>query len=128
MEAPAGASPILLVEDDDGIRMMIELALGEQGYSVESAATVPDALRLAERLRPRLVLLDVRLNGFDGLAFADSYRHRPECAIVVMTASEDAAEAAASIHAEAFLAKPFDLNALYAIVDRYASGERELQA
>jgi CheY-like chemotaxis protein len=110
---------ILVVEDDRGIAMMIQLALEERGYSVLIAANVPEALHLAERHEPPLVLLDIRLEGLDGRAFARAYRDRTACAIVVMTASQDAAEAASAIQAEGFLSKPFDLDDLYEVVARY---------
>jgi DNA-binding response OmpR family regulator len=113
------AVQVLVVEDDPGIGQMLELALRERGIGVARATTVPDALRVANEVRPALVLLDVRLDGLDGRAFAMAYAGRATCAIVVMTASEDAAEAAASIGAEGHLSKPFDLDALYEMVGRY---------
>jgi two-component system response regulator (stage 0 sporulation protein F) len=110
---------VLVVEDDAGIAQMLELALTERGYVVATAATIPEGLRLADELRPALVLLDVRVDGLDGRAFANAYRERARCAIVVMTANQDAATAAAEIAAEGYLSKPFDLNALYELVARY---------
>jgi DNA-binding response OmpR family regulator len=113
------AVQVLVVEDDPGIGQMLELALKERGIGVVRVKTVADALRVADEVRPALVLLDVRLGGFDGRAFANAYAGRATCAIVVMTASQDAADAAASIGADGYLSKPFDLDELYELVGRY---------
>jgi DNA-binding response OmpR family regulator len=116
----SGPPPILIVEDDAGISTMIGLALESVGRSVRIAATLSDALRTADEIRPVLVLLDIRLRGIDGLAFLDAYALRGECRVVVMTASENAVAAAARAGADDSLAKPFGLDELFAIVDRYA--------
>jgi two-component system response regulator (stage 0 sporulation protein F) len=110
---------VLVVEDDTGVGQLLELALRERGYSVARATTVLEALAMAHDVEPALVLLDLRLEGLDGRAFAAAYGGRGAFAVVVMTASQDAAAAAASIGAEGYLSKPFDLDALYELVERY---------
>jgi two-component system chemotaxis response regulator CheY len=101
--------PILVVDDDELIRSVIESTLAEEGYPVASAADGTAALKAAQRQPPALILLDMKMPGMDGWAFARTYREQPEsCApIVVMTAAADAARRAADVGAEAYLAKPF---------------------
>jgi DNA-binding response OmpR family regulator len=113
------AAQVLVVEDDTGIGQLLELALTQRGYSVARATTVLEAFAMAPEVKPALVLLDLRLEGLDGRAFATAYGGRGAFAIVVMTASQDAAAAAESIGADGYLSKPFDLDALYAVVERY---------
>jgi len=81
------------------------------------------AIAAAEKYRPDVVLMDVRMPTMDGWEFARRYRARPgtKAPIVVMTAAQDASQRAAQIGADFFLAKPFDLDALYGCVSRFAA-------
>jgi len=121
---PEPSPPVLIVEDDAGIRTMLELALAERGVATVSAATLADALRAARDLRPKLVLLDLRLDGADGGGFVSAFGDRASTAIVIMTASEEAAAAAARLGADGYLEKPFGLGALYALVERFVGRGR----
>jgi two-component system, chemotaxis family, chemotaxis protein CheY len=102
---------ILVVEDDANIRDVVQLALTDEGYVVETAPNGASALELAERARPDLILLDMRMPVMDGWAFARTYRERPgpHAPIVVLTASRMAAEWAAEVAAQGYVGKPFDL-------------------
>jgi DNA-binding NtrC family response regulator len=109
-----GAVPVVLVVDDDpGIRTMLEIALRAQGYRAESAADVPGAARLAATLKPTLVLLDIRLRDAVGTDLLPVLPDRDRTMVVLMTASQDIRELDPSIQAEAVIAKPFDLQDLY---------------
>ena len=84
--------PILIVEDDAGMRMMLLLALEDAGYTVELAANGAEALDALTRMRPSLILLDLRMPVMDGATFlrhvhAAGKRNAPP--IVVMTAYRD---------------------------------------
>jgi len=57
---------ILLVEDDADCREVLQQVLEEAGYSVASTSTAAEALGLLERVRPAMVLLDLRLSDGDG--------------------------------------------------------------
>jgi DNA-binding response OmpR family regulator len=114
----AHASRILVVDDDDSIRQFIVMALGDAGYEVESAEDGQAALRALETVPPDLILLDMRMPVMDGWAFSGAYRrlavrHVP---LVVLTAARDAAQTAAEVGADGFLAKPFELHELLALV------------
>jgi CheY-like chemotaxis protein len=58
---------ILLVDDDKNVRMLYQLELEDDGYEVIASGTGAGLLNLIESERPDLVILDVRLAGFDGL-------------------------------------------------------------
>lgn len=109
---------ILLVDDDESIRQFVALALSDAGHEVVTAENGRDALALAARSRPDLIVLDLRMPVMDGWAFAQEYRAtpRPHAPIVVLTAARDAAQSAAEVQAEACLAKPFALADLLAVV------------
>jgi CheY-like chemotaxis protein len=103
---------ILLVEDDANIRDVVQMALADEGYVVDTAPNGAAALELADRARPDLILLDMRMPVMDGWAFARTYRERPgpHAPIVVLTASRNAAEWAGEVAAQGFVGKPFDLD------------------
>jgi CheY-like chemotaxis protein len=115
--------PILVVDDDEVIVSSIEMLLAEEGYPVVIAFNGREALERAERHLPRLILLDMKMPVMDGWAFAAAYRGRPgpHAPIVVMTAAHDSRSRAAEIAADAYIAKPFDLDHLLDIVRRHAS-------
>ena len=113
---------ILVVDDDDSIRDMIEIVLAAEGYAVRTAAHGAAALELVEESPPRLILLDMRMPVLDGWGFARAYRQRPgpHAPIVVLTAARDAAARAAEIQADGYLGKPFNLGELLDLVDQHA--------
>jgi len=115
---------VLVVEDDDTIGELIEAALGDAGYEVAVAAGGAAGLELAERFKPHLVLLDLRMPGLDGRGFAAAYRKavRRPAPIAVVTAVRDAESTARAMSAQGFLAKPFELGELLNLVARLAKG------
>jgi DNA-binding response OmpR family regulator len=102
---------VLVVDDDESIRQVIEMALADDGFEVALAEDGQGALAAAARFRPDVILLDMRMPGVDGWRFAEAYRATagPHAPILVLTAARSAAESAADIRADAYLAKPFEL-------------------
>ena len=115
------ATRILVVEDDESIRELIDLVLSSAGYEVVTAENGAFALQVIDGARPDLILLDMRMTVMDGWEFARRYRASPEphAPIVVVTAARDAAERAAEIHANGFLGKPFGVDELLALVGNH---------
>jgi CheY-like chemotaxis protein len=113
---------VLVVDDDAGIRDLLDLALTDAGYAVALAADGAAALALVDAMAPDVILLDMRMPVLDGWAFAEAYRQRPgrRAPIVAMTAARDAPDHTAQIAATGYLAKPFDLADLLACVARYS--------
>ena len=115
---------LLVVDDDEGIRSFIHMAfdLFEQPVVTYTASDGQEALTFLQNIQPDLILLDMRMPIMSGWEFAAEYAkyngHRAP--VVVMTASELAARAKDEVGAVAFLEKPFELEALYAVVDMYA--------
>ncbi len=110
---------VLVVDDDEVILGAVAGILGQEGYRVDTATNGSEALEAIERTHPDLVLLDMRMPVLDGWAFARTLRERAiDLRIVVMTAAQDARRWAEEIGANAYLAKPFDLDDLIAIVER----------
>jgi DNA-binding response OmpR family regulator len=82
-------------------------------FEVIMAANGPDALKLAERLHPNLVLLDVKLPGMDGYEICRALRSMVDLSqtrIIMVTAKAMPSERARGLEAgaDAYLTKPFD--------------------
>ncbi len=110
---------ILVVEDDSALREFLCTALAEE-FDVECAVSGEEAIELAQRVRPDVMLLDVMLPGVNGLDVVRRIRSDPALSgipVLVMTAfSEIEAGEAEAAGANRFLAKPFDLLELTAAV------------
>jgi CheY-like chemotaxis protein len=115
-----------VVDDDAGIRDLLDLVLTNAGYTVALAADGLAALTMVEAVAPDVILLDMRMPVLDGWAFAEAYRRRlgRHAPIVAMTAARDAPEHAAQIAAMGYLTKPFDLADLLACVAQYRPSQK----
>jgi len=122
------ATQVLVVDDDASIRDFINIALTDEGYEVAVAENGAEALDILGRRKPDLILLDMRMPVMDGWMFVQAYRRTtgPHAPIMVLTAARDAADRAEQVRADAYLSKPFHLDALLACVRRLvtASGPR----
>ncbi len=110
---------ILVVEDEDKLRRVLELQLQSAGFEVEKAGTAEDGLRLADRAD--LILTDLKLPGMDGLELLSQLRRQNmSTPVIVMTAfgTVEAAVEAMKAGAVDFLLKPFSLDHLMAVVNK----------
>lgn len=117
---------ILIIEDDLDLRELMASLLELDGYHVERAADGSEGLDIAARVLPDVVLLDMRMPVMDGRRFAEAFRQRygRKRPIVVVTAAADAGERAKEIQADAFVAKPFDVDELIHVVESFAPTHR----
>lgn len=116
------AVPILVVDDDQGILDTVSEILSVERYAVRTAANGREALaRLDRDGHIKVVLLDMRMPVLDGWGFARALEGRAERPkILVMTAAENAKQWAEEIGADAYLAKPFELEDLLSAVEKLA--------
>ncbi len=104
---------VLIVEDQADIRKLIRMTLEFEAYEIHEAADGPTGLRMAQALRPDLMLLDVMMPGaLDGLQVCRHIKSDPDLAhikIVLLTARGQARdrEAGNLAGAEDYLVKPF---------------------
>jgi CheY-like chemotaxis protein len=115
----SGRVTILVVEDDNALREFLCTALADE-FDVTGAVSGEEAVDLARRLQPDVILLDVMLPGLSGLDVIRVIRSDPglrDTPVLVMTAfSEIEPGEAEAAGANRFLAKPFDLQELTAAV------------
>jgi CheY-like chemotaxis protein len=115
---------ILVVEDQDSIRRMIEALVQARGYKVTAAPSGAKALDLAMTEPPDLMLLDLMMPGqFDGFEVCRRLRADPTTRaipIIVITAMDDdaARTRATEAGANAFYTKPFSPIALLKEIER----------
>src|SRR5712692_6914819 len=110
---------ILVVDDEEKLRRVIELQLSTAGFDVDKSGSAEEALKLVDRAD--LVLTDLKLPGMDGLELlAASRRQNMLCPVVVMTAFGTIEVAVEAMKAGAvdFLLKPFSLDHLMAVVQK----------
>jgi DNA-binding response OmpR family regulator len=117
---PSDDAPILVVEDDPTLRRIIREVLEDEGFTVESTPIGNEAVRLARKRRPALVVLDMVLPGVNGSVVAGALREEHGAAppILLISADLGARQKANRLGAFAFLAKPLDLDELVAVVRR----------
>jgi len=113
-----GLPRILLAEDDPAIRKLVEWTLDDEGLAIDEAADGEAAIDYLAARRPALLILDVMMPRADGFQVAEALRsiHGRRTPILVLTAAGDARDAAREMDAEAYLAKPFELERLIAKV------------
>lgn len=114
-------SPLVLVVDDELlIREVIEDLLADEGYRVVLAANGREALAVLDAQMPAVILLDMRMPVLDGWGFMRVYRERSErrAPVLVMTAARDARSWSEEVGGDAYLAKPFEIASLLALVAR----------
>jgi CheY-like chemotaxis protein len=114
---------VLVVDDERAICEVVSAALADEGHEVVTAAHGAAALDLIGEAPPDLILLDMRMPVMDGWQFAAAYRRLPgpSAPIICMTAAPDAPARAQDIRAAGYLGKPFDLDDLLSVVDRFAT-------
>jgi two-component system OmpR family response regulator len=111
------AARLLLVDDEDNLRSMLEAALRHHGFDVHPVATGRAALDAVATLQPDLVVLDVMLPDLDGFAVCQRLRqdgHRTP--ILFLTARDDTADRVRglTLGGDDYLVKPFSLEELVA--------------
>jgi DNA-binding response OmpR family regulator len=109
-------SRILLAEDDPRIRTAMRLALEDQGYSVDEAASGERAVELFSAQPADVVLVDVMLPGMTGFDLCRSIRQASDVPIIMVTARSDTADVVAGLEAGAddYVTKPFSPRELLA--------------
>jgi len=102
---------ILLVDDEEGIRKVLSILLADMGYQVLTAATGAEALRTFEKLRPPIVLTDIKMPEMDGIELLRKLKQiSPDTEVIMITGHGDMDLAIKSVKYEAtdFVTKPIN--------------------
>jgi CheY-like chemotaxis protein len=124
MERPC--RPVLVVEDHDDTREMVEHFLRQDGYVVCGASNGAEALQRVAADAPCLILLDLSMPVMDGATFARRLQQFPDpqlaaTPIVLLTALPNARQVQREIGALAVIEKPVSFDRVAAMVARHCS-------
>jgi CheY-like chemotaxis protein len=111
---------ILVIDDDPAIIEVLEIVLQDEGYEVQG----DDGTTIGKSLswQPDVILLDVWMRGVDGRQIAGRIKNQGwPSKIILMSAHSDAAKTAAETEADAFIAKPFELDELVELIKQQLS-------
>ena len=128
---PAPGRRVLIAEDEALIRMDLAEMLRDEGYEVVGqAGNGQEAVELAERLHPDLVIMDVKMPGRDGIDAASEIAGKRIAPVVVLTAfsQRDLVERAREAGAMAYLTKPFSVGDLIPAIELAVSRSNEITA
>jgi signal transduction histidine kinase/FixJ family two-component response regulator len=131
IEPSLGSKPIVLVVDDDRlVSSAVRQSLEREGFAVELATNIDEALMICQRVNVDVVLTDLIMPGGSGLDLL----HRVECIdpfipVIIVTADENVAPAAEAVRKRAFnyLTKPVGRNSLTAAVQSAVAARRRSQ-
>ncbi len=110
---------ILVADDEQSITWVLSRALTKQGFGVDIVNDGTEARARVERERYDLALLDIKMPGISGLELLTDFRQKyPDMMVVIMTAESTMKNAVEAMRLGAYdyLTKPFDLDALDAII------------
>jgi DNA-binding response OmpR family regulator len=109
---------ILVVDDDTLMRRSLGLQLEQAGYRASTAANAEDALQLAKRDQPDLVLLDIGLPGMDGLEALRHFQGEMDVPVIFVTARRRELDTILGLElgADDYITKPFNPDVLLAHV------------
>lgn len=108
---------VLIVEDDDGVRAALRLALEDEGYAVDEAEDAETALTLVRRDgAPHVMIVDLMLGEMDGFTCIREIRRDHDVPIIVVSAREDTHDVVAALEAGAddYVTKPFEIKEITA--------------
>ncbi|CTV33534.1 two-component system response regulator GlrR [Escherichia albertii] len=111
---------LLLVDDDPGLLKLLGLRLISEGYSVVTAESGAEGLRVLNREKVDLVISDLRMDEMDGMQlFAEIQKVQPGMPVIILTAHGSIPDAVAATQQGvfSFLTKPVDKDALYQAID-----------
>jgi CheY-like chemotaxis protein len=112
---------VLVVDDDQIARELIERSLTREGLKIEAASSGVEALQLARELRPDAITLDVMMPGMDGWAVLSALKADPDLADipVILLSFVGNKSLGFALGASDYLTKPVDGKRLAALVNKY---------
>lgn len=117
---------VLIVDDDPSICRILEKILQKEGYNIMIVNSGKQAIKIVERETVQLILLDIQMNGIDGmdtLQFIKSIS--PDTNIIMMTAHPtlETARRAMEHYAYDYITKPFDVDFLTELIKKCLTGK-----
>ncbi len=116
--AGAGGRKVLVVDDEESVRELVQLYLSKEGFEVIPARDGQEALRLNGKHHPDLVILDLMLPGLDGWEVCRQIRSGSQVPIIMLTARTEEVDRIVGLElgADDYVVKPFSPRELVARV------------
>jgi len=107
---------ILVVDDEPQIRRVLRSTLSFRGYTISEVSSGEEAVELASRLKPDLILLDVNLPGMSGIETCREIRRTTDAPIIMLTVRSAERDKVVALDAGAddYVTKPFGIEELLA--------------
>lgn len=106
------ADKILVADDEQNIRSLLDDFLKDEGYEVVLAADGEQALQLAETENPQAIIMDIKMPGLDGIEVCKRLKEKEQTKfipVIIITGFEDNKLDALNMGADDFVNKPFDM-------------------
>ncbi len=113
---------ILIVDDNPHILEAIELILTNESYKVHSIVKADGIIEKVKKFKPDVILLDLLLSGKNGQDITQQLKDLPETKkipVIIISAHPSAEKAAKQAGADAFVAKPFDIEDLLSVIKKF---------
>jgi signal transduction histidine kinase/ActR/RegA family two-component response regulator len=125
-EPAAHAETILVIDDDPAVRDLMSRYLIKSGFHAVTAADGEEGLKLAKKIRPRVITLDVVMPGMDGWGILRRLKADPELADipVIMVTIVDNEVRGLNLGASSYLVKPVDRDLLAELIQKHRAGPR----
>lgn len=115
----SNTATILIVDDEKQVRDLLSACIETGGRTVLASASAEEALGLAEQQHVDLVITDLMMPGLNGSELAVRLRESSDVPILLISGTQDLAFVEeALLNVDAFLAKPFPMSDLAAMVDK----------
>ena len=113
---------ILVVDDQKDLLELLSMSLGQEGYSVQTAASGAEAMSMVAAQKPDLILLDIILGDTSGIKLTTKLKHEAETShipIILLTAKDSETDiiVGLSVGADDYITKPFSTKVLLARID-----------
>lgn len=119
---------ILIVDDDESIRKVLEAILDEKGYVVESAGTAKKAIEMTKKKMYNVALLDIRLPDMEGTELLSRIKDTtPRMRKIIITGFPTLQNAIDAVNrrADAYIMKPFDVEKVLATIEDQLKRQKE---
>jgi DNA-binding NtrC family response regulator len=119
---------ILIIDDDENIRRVLETILTDEGYTVESADTAAKGIEKSEKAFFNLALVDVRLPDMEGVELLPKLRStKPKMRKIIVTGYPTLQNAISAVNngANAYVMKPFDVEKILKTIKEQLQKQKE---
>lgn len=113
---------ILVIDDDEDIGIMISMTLQFRGYTVIVLESAENAEQTLQQNQVGMILMDMLLSGSNGIDICSKLKSNPLLAhvpLVMMSAHPDARKICIEAGADDFISKPFDIDDLFSMVEKF---------